>query len=69
MHEFLPNNDNPYYHTHQVDWFVCDIPRAAFDQDILYSFGAFMTICRIRKEDRIKAVIHAYKQGKKAHQI
>ncbi len=55
-YEFLPNNDNPYYHAHQVDWFACDIPRTAFDQDILYSFGAFMTICRIKQEDRIKAV-------------
>ena len=44
-------------------------PRTAFDQDILYSFGAFMTICRIKQEDRIKAVIHAHKQGKKAPQI
>lgn len=68
-YEFLPNNDNPYYHAHQVDWFACDIPRTAFDQDILYSFGAFMTICRIKQEDRIKAVINAHKQGKKAPQI
>ena len=28
-----------------------------------------MTICRIKQEDRIKAVIHAQKQGKKAPQI
>lgn len=33
------------------------------------SFGAFMTICRIKQEERIKAVIHAHKQGKKASQI
>ena len=68
-YEFLPNNNNPYYHAHQVDWFACDIPRTAFDQDILYSFGAFMTICRIKQEDRIKAVISAHKQGKKAPKI
>ena len=68
-YEFCPDNDNPYYHAHQVDWFACDILRTAFDQDILYSFGAFMTICRIKQEDRIKAVIHAHKQGKKVPQI
>lgn len=68
-YEFLPKNDNPYYHAHQVDWFACDIPRTAFDQDILYSLGAFMTICRIKQEERIKAVIHAQKQGKEAPQI
>ena len=64
-YEFLPNNDNPYYHAHQVDWFACDIPRTAFDQDILYSFGAFMTICRIKQEDRIKAVINAHNRERK----
>lgn len=66
-YEFLPQNANPYHHTHQVEWFACDIPRVNFDQDIRYSFGAFMTICRIRQEERIKAVIHAYQQGKKPH--
>lgn len=63
-YEFLPGNGNPYYHVHKVNWFACDIPRAAFDQDILYSFGAFMTICRIKQEERIKEIIYAYKQGK-----
>ena len=60
-YEFLPKNDNPYYHAHQVEWFARDVPRTEFDQDILYSFGAFMTICRIRQEERIKAVIHRSK--------
>lgn len=68
-YEFLPENSNPYYHAHQVDWFACDIPRVNFDQDILYSFGAFMTICRIKQEDRVQAVINAYKQGKKVPQV
>lgn len=48
---------NPYYHYREVDWFATDIPRSNFDQDILYSLGAFMTICRIRRnnaEQRIK---------------
>ena len=52
-----PSQPNPYYHWRDVDWFAKDIPRAAFDQDILYSFGAFMTICRITRnnaEARIK---------------
>ena len=68
-YEFLPNNGNPYYHARRVERVACDIPRANFDQDILYSFGAFMTICRIKQEERIKAVIQAHKQGKKAPQV
>lgn len=64
-YEFLPENGNPYNHAHQVEWFACDVPRVNFDQDILYSFGAFMTICRIKQEDRVKMVINAYKQSQK----
>ena len=53
----------PFCHYHTVDWYAVDIPRSAFDQDILYSFGAFMTICRIKQEDRIKAQIKASQHG------
>lgn len=42
---------SPFYHFRTVEWFAQDIPRSNFDQDILYSFGAFMTICRIRRND------------------
>lgn len=65
---FCPENGNPYYHVRPVDWFACDIPRASFDQDILHSFGAFMTICRIKQEERVKAVVSAYRQGRTAAQ-
>lgn len=64
-YEFLPENANPYYHSRRVEWFACDVPRESFDQDILYSLGAFMAICRIKQEARIMAVVNAYKQGKK----
>lgn len=48
---------SPYYHYRAVNWFALDIPRDEFDQDILYSMGAFMTVCKIHKnnaEERIK---------------
>lgn len=54
-----PNNENPFFHYRDVKWFATDIPRSNFDQDLLYSFGAFMTICRITRNDaekRIKAM-------------
>ncbi len=50
---------SPYYHYRAVDWFAQDIPRDRFDQDILYSLGAAMTICRIHRnnaEARIKSM-------------
>lgn len=48
---------SPYYHYREVEWFALDIPRDKFDQDILYSLGAFMTVCKIHRnnaEARIK---------------
>ena len=50
---------NSYSHFYQIDWFATDIPRSNFDQDILYSFGAFMTVCQIKRNDaesRIRAM-------------
>jgi len=46
-----PSSENPYYHYRDVNWFAPDIPRSNFEQDILYSLGAFMTICRISRND------------------
>ncbi len=50
---------SPYKHYIEVKWFATDIPRSNFDQDILYSFGAFMTVCQITRNDaekRLKAM-------------
>ena len=46
-------------HTRSVRW-LKTIPRSAFDQDLLYSLGASMTVCGIKRnnaEDRIKALL------------
>lgn len=51
--------ESPYKHYIEVKWFATDIPRSNFDQDILYSFGAFMTVCQITRNDaekRLKAM-------------
>ena len=37
-------------HTRSVAW-TAQVPRNAFDMDILLSFGAFMTVCRIDRND------------------
>jgi restriction system protein len=52
--------DEGVLHTHSVEWIKTDLPRTTFDQDILYSFGAFMTVCQISRnnaEERIKAIL------------
>lgn len=56
-YEFHSNAINPFFHSRKVKWIARDIPRSNFDQDLLYSFGAFMTVCRItrnRAEERLR---------------
>lgn len=58
-YEYHPGASNPYFHSRKVKWFATDIPRSNFEQDLLYSFGAFMSICRISRNDaenRIRAM-------------
>ena len=46
--------------TRKVEWIRPDVPRDAFRQDLLYSFGAFMTVCEISRNNalaRVEAVI------------
>lgn len=46
-------------HTRKVKW-LKTIPRSEFDQDILFSFGAFLTVCRITRNDaenRVKELL------------
>lgn len=47
-------------HVRPVDWMRTDLPRTAFEQDLLYSFGAFMTVCQIQRNDaeqRVRAIV------------
>lgn len=43
--------ESPFFHSRKVEWFAKDVPRSNFDQDILFSLGAAMTICRISRHD------------------
>lgn len=46
-------------HIRRVEW-LKTIPRSAFDQDILYSFGSLLTVCRVKRNDaenRVKKLL------------
>lgn len=58
-----PAGPEPFFHYHEVDWFGKEIPRSNFGQDLLYSFGAFMTICRIRRNNALARVQAMFKNG------
>lgn len=44
-------------HVRPVEWLQTDLPRTVFRQDLLYSFGAFMTVCKISRNDAARRVI------------
>ncbi len=57
-YEYSPVADN-VKHIRRVKW-LKTIPRTAIDQDMLYSFGAFKTVCQIQRnnaEARIKKLL------------
>ncbi|RMG35821.1 MAG: restriction endonuclease [Gammaproteobacteria bacterium] len=64
-YQYDPSAEEPYRHYRKVKWLATDIPRSNFDQDLLYSFGAFLTICQISRNDaeqRVRAMAaHGWK--------
>ena len=48
------------HHVRPVEWIETDLPRTRFEQDLLYSFGAYMTVCQIQRnnaEERVRAIL------------
>jgi restriction system protein len=59
-YEYRPDNPPGARHVWPVEWLRDDLPRTAFDQDLLYSLGAFLTVCQIKRnnaEERIRAIV------------
>ena len=49
-----------FKHARAVEWQEVSLPRDTFKQDLRHSFGAFMTICEIKRNsalERVKAVL------------
>jgi len=67
-YEYRKDFGNLIRHIRKVKWIRVDIPRTDFDQDLLYSLGAAMTVCQIKRnnaEARIKAML----EGKRIRRI
>ncbi|MEX5721160.1 restriction endonuclease [Geodermatophilus maliterrae] len=47
---YVPDAPESLRHQRPVTW-LREVPRDAIDQDILYSLGAFLTVCRIQRND------------------
>src|SRR5581483_3999172 len=55
-YSYNPKAEPPYRHSRTVKWLNTDVPRTALDQDLLYSLGAFMTVCEIKRNDAEKRI-------------
>jgi restriction system protein len=58
-YHFESDGPDPFFHWRQVKWIAEGLPRTHFGKDLLNTFGAFMTICRVQKnnaEARIKSM-------------
>jgi restriction system protein len=51
-YKFLDNTDSERRHTIGVEWIRTDVPRNTLKQDLLFSLGAFMTVCKTDRSAR-----------------
>lgn len=45
-----------FRHTRPVKWERPDVPRTALEQDLLHSFGAFLTVCQVDRHNAVHRV-------------
>ena len=58
----VPDANGAPVHSRPVQWHA-QVPRAALDADMIFSLGAFMTVCRIGRnnaEERARALVDLY---------
>ncbi len=51
-------------HTRRVHWIRTDVPRSYFGQDLLYSLGSLLTICRIQRNEAGRRIATMLEGGK-----
>lgn len=50
-YQFEIEGPDPFFHWRPVKWIGEAVPRANFGKDLLNTFGAFMTICRVQRNN------------------
>lgn len=63
QYKYDPSAPKVFRHIRPVQWHVLDAPRSAFEQDLLFSFGAYTTICAIKRNDAEERVRAKLKTG------
>ncbi len=49
-YQYLPDSEG-LRHVRTAEWNRVDVPRTSINQDLLYSLGAFSTVCQIQRND------------------
>lgn len=55
-YRWMPDGDPDMPHVRDVFWQVTDLPREAFDPDLLHSFGGSVTVCSVSRNDAERRV-------------
>uniref|UniRef100_A0A7C4QLG1 Restriction endonuclease n=1 Tax=Schlesneria paludicola TaxID=360056 RepID=A0A7C4QLG1_9PLAN len=50
-YHFEPGGPSPFFHWRPVKWIAEAVPRSHFGKDLLNSFGAYLTICRVERNN------------------
>lgn len=50
-YHFESGGPDPYFHWRPVKWIGEAVPRANFGMDLLFTFWAFLTICRVQRNN------------------
>lgn len=64
-----PDGPNPFYHWRSVKWIAEGVPRSHFGKDLLFTFGAFLTICRVQRNNAEQRIAAMRANGWKAETI
>jgi len=61
--DYIFDADDPYKHSRAVNWLKESVARDTFKQDMRHSFGAFMTICEIKRNAALRRVLAVIDSG------
>lgn len=68
-YHFESAGPDPYFHWRPVKWIGEAVPRTNFGKDLLYTFGAFLTICRVQRNNAEQRIADMRANGWKAETI
>lgn len=56
-YRYVPGSVDEIRHQRPVEWISDGIPRDVIDQDLLYSLGSVLTVCRISRNDAERRIV------------